>query len=420
MNSRLTIKIKKRSQMGWICWLIIMLPFLFGTLNDLLGLPWAIRYILDAAWLVLLLLQLLTHRSVQRNAQCFFLWSLLFLIYTLLAYLPQYQSAFYYLWGVRNNFRFYAVFLSFCMFLTQQDIDRYFDTFDMLFWINVFISLVQFFVLEIDGDCLGGIFGSEVGSNGYTNIFFCIILTKAIIFYLEKREPLRKCFAKFIAALLVTALAEIKFFFIEAILVIVLAVLFTSFSWRKVWITIGGLAGILLGAYLLVVFFPNSEGFLSLEWLWENAASSKGYTASGDMNRLNAISVINERFLKNGWAQLFGLGMGNCDTSAFAFLNTPFSEQYSWLHYSWMSYAFMYLECGWIGLIFFFGFFVMIYFKVRKIEQNCEANGKAYCRIARIMAVLCAVIAIYNSSLRTEAAYMAYFVLAAPFCLNKR
>ena len=89
------------------------------------------------------------------------------------------------------------------------------------------------------------------------------------------------------------------------------------------------------------------------------------------------------------------------------------------MHYTWMSYATMYLECGWIGLIFYFGFFVLVYFKVLKIERNCSAGWKGYCRITRIVAVLCLIISVYNSSLRTEAGYMAYFVLAVPFAITK-
>ena len=134
---------------------------------------------------------------------------------------------------------------------------------------------------------------------------------------------------------------------------------------------------------------------------------------------MNAIPVINELWLTNGWKQIFGFGLGNCDTSGFAIVNTPFFERFGDLHYTWLSYAMMYLECGWIGLIFYFGFFVLVYFKIRRIEKNCIPTVKAYCRIARIMAVLCVVISVYNSSLRTEAGYMAYFVLAVPFAAAK-
>lgn len=420
MNPKLTIKIKKRSQPEWLCWLIIVMPFLFGTLNGLLGLPWSIRYLIDVAWFALLLMMVVYRQKLQwRNTRKIIIWVVLFLIYTAMVYLPQYQNGLYYLWGARNNFRFYAAFLAFSVFLSSRDIDDYYRLFDRIFWLDVVVSLIQFFILDMDGDQLGGVFGAETGANGYTNVFFCIILTKSVIFYLSKKEKLSTCAWKFIAAMIVAAMAELKFFFVESVMIIVLAVLFTDFSWRKVLIIVGGFVGVLAGAALLVQIFPGFAGFFTLEWLWEKAVSNKGYTSSGDINRLNAIPVINDQFLKNGWARLFGLGMGNCETSTFSFLNTPFFEKYSDLHYTWLSYAMMYLECGWIGLAFYFGFFVLVYYKVKKFERASTTTEKAYCRIARIMAVLCAVISIYNSSLRTEAAYMAYFVLAVPFCIRR-
>lgn len=416
MNRKLTLKIKKRSQPGWLCWFIIVLPFLFGTLNDLMGLPWSIRYAIDVAWFALLLMMVVFRQHLSwQNKKNLIVWALLFLLYTGLSYLPQYQSGLYYLWGMRNNFRFYTAFFAFCVFLTESDVEGYFRLFDKLFWINVIVSVVQFAFFEKGGDYLGGLFGVEKGGNGYTNIFFCIILTKSVIFYLSKKEKLSSCAWKFVAAMAVAAMAELKFFFVEAVMIIVLAVLFTDFSWRKVLIIAGGFAGIFAGAALLAVIFPSFSGFFTWEWFYNSAVSDHGYTSSGDMNRLNAIAVSNELFLENGWMRLFGLGMGNCETSSFVFLNTPFFERYGDLHYTWLSYAMMYLECGWIGLMFYFGFFVMVYFKVRKMEQSCAPEVKVYCSIARIMAILCMVISIYNSSLRTETGYMAYFVMAVPF-----
>ena len=420
MNPKLTIKIKKRSQSGWLCWLIIVMPFLFGTLNDLLGLPWSIRYLIDVAWFALLLMMVVyRQRLLWRSTRKCVIWIVLFLIYTAMVYLPQYQNGLYYLWGIRNNFRFYVAFLACSVLLSSWDIDGYYRLFDQIFWLNIGVSLVQFFVLEIDGDQLGGVFGAETGANGYTNVFFCIILTKSIIFYLSKKEKLSTCAWKFIAAMIVAAMAELKFFFVESVMIIVLAVLFTDFSWRKVLIIVGGFVGVFAGVALLVQIFPSFTGFFTLEWLWEAAITNKGYTSSGDLNRLNAIPIINEQFLKNGWSQMFGLGMGNCETSTFAFLNTPFFEKYGDLHYTWLSYAMMYLECGWIGLAFYFGFFVLVYYKVKKFERASTQTEKAYCRITRIMAVLCAVISIYNSSLCTETGYMAYFVLATPFAISR-
>ena len=216
-------------------------------------------------------------------------------------------------------------------------------------------------------------------------------------------------------SLAIAAMAEIKFFFVEFILVVCLAVLITKFTWRKFWIMLGGLSAVALCAALLGVIFPQSDGFLSLDFFYKIATDNKGYTSSGDLNRLTAIPRINELWLTNWSQRIFGLGLGNCDTSSFAIVNTPFFEQWGHMHYTWMSYAIMYLECGWVGLIFYFGFFVLVYLQIQKIEKYSDVIVKSYCRVAKIMTVLCPLLAVYNSSLRFESAYMAYFVLAIPF-----
>lgn len=54
MKANMTLTIKKRSQTGWLMWFPIMVPFLLATLNEPLGLPYAIRYVIDIAWFALL------------------------------------------------------------------------------------------------------------------------------------------------------------------------------------------------------------------------------------------------------------------------------------------------------------------------------------------------------------------------------
>ena len=418
MVEKYTITIKKRSQAGWLMWLLIVLPFMFGTLEGFLHMPRAIRYILDVAWLWLLVLM---GCGRQKNkAGLLALWSILFLLYTALTYLPQYQSALYYLWGVRNNFRFFVAFFAFSAFLKIEDIEGYLKFFNRLFWVSAIVSLVQYFVYGYKGDYLGGIFGVEHGCNGYMNVFFVIILTKDILFYIEKKEKLSACILKCMTAVLIAALAELKFFFIEVLLIIVLASLFTEFTWRKLLVITGGLTIVVVFAMLLVELFPGFAGFLSIEWFVEAGSSNTGYTSSGDLNRLNAIPQINKLWFTNFWQRMFGMGLGNCDYASFDFLSTPFFKANSDMHYTWLSYAFLYLETGWIGLIFYYVFFALIYFQANRIEKCNEGMTKTYCRMSRILALLCMVIAVYNSSLRTEAGYMMFFALSIPFALNRR
>lgn len=420
MNNLIILKIRKLTQSGWLLLLMLLMPFCFGILNELLHLPWAIRYLLDVA-LIVLLGMMIRSRAYTGNwsSGVLGIWVLLFLIFTALQYVLRYQSPLYYLWGVRNNFRFFVAFFAFTIFLYERDVVDYFKLLDILFWISILVSLYQYFAIGLNGDHLGGLFSTEAGGNGYTNIFFLIVLTKGILFYIEKKEKFSTCVLKCVAALFVAALAELKFFFVEFVVIVALASVFTKFTWRKLLVIGGGTVAVVTFAALLVTVFPNFEGFFSLDWFMEAGGSDKGYTSAGDLNRLNAISKINELWLKTPWQRLFGLGLGNCDTSGFAIVNTPFFEAYGDMHYTWLSYAMIYLETGWIGLIFYYGFFVLVYFGARRIEKRSDGIAKTYCRMSRILAIMCMIIAVYNSSLRTEAGYMMFFALAIPFALDK-
>lgn len=419
MDNRFKIAYKRRTQTGWLMWLILMLPFFFAFLVELLGLPYMVRYSVDVVWVLaffyILFVQRKKHTPITGNlgkvATAFF-------IYTALVYIVQFQSPLYYLWGVRCNFRFFVAFFAFALFLKTEDVAYYFKALDIFFWINIAVSLVQYFGLGLVQDNLGGIFGSVTGVNGYTTIFFSIVLTKSILNYLEKKESLQMLLLKSAAALLVAALAELKFFFFFFAMIVMLATFFTNFTWRKLGAVAGGLTAVVLFALLLENMF-GFEGFLSLDFISDYADSDKGYTGRGDINRLNAIATINEEWLKSGWQRLFGLGLGNCDSAGFEFLVTPFFETYGNMHYTWFYYAFLYLETGWIGLALYWGFFVLAFFEIWKIEKRSEGVTKSYCRMGRILSICCVVLSVYNIGLRTEGAYMMFFALAVPFALDR-
>ena len=414
---KITFTIRNRTQMWPLLWLLIVMPFGLGLLNEVLGLPYGVRYLMDCAWLLLLAILCSRGKYVEMN-ECGNIraWILLFFLMTLAVFPIQYQSVIYYLWGLRNNFRFYVAFFAFAAFLTADDVEDGVRLFDVLFWVDIVVCLIQFFVLNIYQDAMGGLFSGS-GGNSFNNIFFLIMLAKSLVFCLEKKEEVWLCILKCALALMVAAMAEMKFFFVEFIVVLILAVLFTNFTWRKVFLILGGV-GVLMGCVaLLTVFFPLWGQWFTFSWFLETATSKVGYTGYGDLNRLTAIPRINELWLKDWTQRIFGMGIGNCDTASFALTNTPFFQKYGDMHYSWISYAMVYLEMGYVGLMFYMGFFLLVYLRCRRIEKYSTGDLKRFCCVARIMAVMCMIISIYNNSLRSEAAYMAYFVLAIPFVL---
>ena len=420
MDKKLVIRIKHRSQSEVMIQLLVLLPFLLSALTELLPFPDGIKYVCDAAWLYLLVLLIIQRKPAGKGYAALFSLIIFFFIYTVLNYVVNFQSPLYYLWGVRNNFRFYAAFLAFTYFLKEEQAEYYFSLFDKIFWIDAAVSLIQYYVFGIDGDYLGGVFGAKNGCNGYTTVFFAIIVVKSVVFFLEGKETAWLCMAKCAVALYIAALAELKFFFAAFLLIVLLGAMWTGFTWRKLLLILGGALGVSLGTALLTQMFSGGVKWFTLEWLLETASADRGYTSSGDLNRLNAIPQINELWLTNWGQRLFGLGLGNCDTSNFAIVNTPFYKANGDMHYTWICYAMMYLETGYIGLVFYWGFFALVFAGAHRIEKRSEGITKTYCRIAKIMAVMCVIITVYNSSLRAEAGYMAYFVLAIPFALGKR
>lgn len=406
----MVITIPKRTQPGWLARLLVVLPFFLNWL------PGGAGYLLDIIWAALVVFLIRFWKVLDtRKINGLALWVLGFLGLTMAVYLVQFQSAWYYLWGFRNNFRFYAAFFSFALFLKQRDVEDIWRLFDKLFWLNFLISLIQFAVLDLRGDYLGGLFGVEQGCNGYTNIFLAITVTKSVVFYLEGMGSSGRCLAKCAAALLLAALAELKFFFVEFAVIVLLALVFAGGPRRKFLLVAAGIAGAGVCALLLYRLFPEFGGWFHPSAMLQTATADAGYSSAGDLNRLTAIPDINQRFFENFWQRLFGLGLGNCDYSGFTILTAPFYRAYQNIHYTWMSHSFLYLETGYLGLGFFFGFFILVFLCAGRQEKRCGGRRKAYCRTGRIVAVLCLMIGIYNASLRSEAGYFAYFALALPF-----
>lgn len=418
------IKIKKRSQPLWLIWFIIIYPFSFGFLNELIGLPNAIKYLMDIAWITLIVLAFMNiNRNrvfIEKGTGFIYIYLAVFLLLTFVVYLFNFQSPLYYLWGLRNNFRFYIVFLAFVLFLRREDVYDSLRLFDGFFWVNSVVCIFQYAVMGIKQDYLGGLFGTEIGGNGYLNIFFVVVITKSIILYLNKKESLWLMLSKCAVTLLIVALAEIKFFYIEFVFILIVAVLISDFTPRKVVLILSGIIGMVLSIGLLQLIFPYFFGFFDIEEMILSATKG-GYSGAKQVNRLTTVPIISEKFLDTPLKKLFGLGLGNCDTSAYEFLTTPFYTQYSYMRYQWFSTAYLYLETGFVGMSLYFGFFILIFFYSIKQKKylSGDKQGVMLCQISATLSVIASLITVYNSSLRTEASYILFFALSFAFVAGK-
>lgn len=411
------LNIQKRPLPEWFTLFVFFMPFFLSFFQDFLNLPGLVKYTIDIAWVMATAILFLRQKiEIDKRLIPFLIYIGIFFLYTLLFYVINFQSPFYFLWGLRNNFRFYFAFILFCIFLYKDDIKMCFRFIDIVFYIDVVVALFQFFVLGYKWDFLGGIFGVDTGCNAYSMVFFTIVIAKSALQYMNKEEKLWLCGIKCFLALVVAAMSELKFFFIVFMVVLIMATLLTSFSWRKILIiAVAAMSVMFAGSILTVIFGENS----SLSWdRIIQLVTAESYSSAEDLGRFTAIPTLANSIVVNPFEQLFGLGLGNCDTSSFAICNTPFYQTYSHLNYNWFSSAFLFLEVGYVGLFIYLFFFVMCFvFSWNQLRKDYD--NKLYYQLAMIISVVCVLLTFYNSSLRFEVAYMMYFVLALPIVCSK-
>lgn len=391
---------------------IFFFPAAQAFLTELLPIPDAIKFLCDG-FLVLLLLKLFSQRftKIDNYSMPFVVIVGLFFFITLVGYLFNYQSVFYYLWGLRNNIRMFVAFFAFAYLADWEDAKGWIKALDVLFVINFAVVILQYFS-GYGQDYIGGIFGTSKGCNGSLLIFLCIVFAKTILSFMRGEEKMSKCIFVSVASLLVSTLSELKMFFILFILILFMASFMTAHSIKKTLFFAFGAVLVVLFGTLLTVLYKDFTDFLSFDSLIK-ALTDTGYATDEDIGRFTALPVISQRFLPGFFKKLFGLGLGNCDSSSLSMFNTPFFESHQTVHYSYFSYAFLFLETGFVGLALYASFFVASFFVSRKLKK-LEMADKFACQMSIILSVISLILLVYNSSLRMEIGFMLFFVLALP------
>ena len=170
---------------------------------------------------------------------------------------------------------------------------------------------------------------------------------------------------------------------------------------------------IVLAILLLDSITPGWANWFRPSNIWAYVVDAGGYTGAGDMNRLTAIPLSWTNFLNTIPQKLFGLGLGNCDSAPIYFLTSPFYNDYAYLRYNWFTSSMILLETGLIGTLLYLAFFVIIFFSALYRLRKGGGNPLLY-QMAMVLAPMCLVLFLFDSSMRTEPAYMMYFALALP------
>lgn len=329
------------------------------------------------------------------------------------------------LWAIRNLFRYYIFFGACCIYLKEKDMLDAYMFFRSVYYLNFIVFVIQY-AAGFRGDFLGGIFGVIQGANAFCNIFLVIVCTYDVVAWFQKKENIWLMIFNIGIAFLISAMSELKFFFIEIVIIIFLAYAIVCIIDRDYKTFLKGilfaivvLIGLVICINLLGKMYPTFANFFTVKSILKYVSNKEGYSLAGDLNRLSAIETINTRLFRNSTAlKIFGKGLGAAEYSgAFKFMTSQFFRSYEDLHYQWMSHSWMYIECGYVGLIGYVLGFVALGISgiVYVFIQKKRNENTVYAISAVILSVIAVLLCVYNVSLRMDCAYLIYFCFAAVY-----
>lgn len=397
----------------------IVISFCVNLLSDAVPALSAISFFCDLIVLLFTFFLLLNIRQVlstKRLPVMVFL-AVALLLFDLFFLFVYGTDIFLFLWGLRNQYRFIVYFFAAAVFLKVSDLKDIFKILDYFLAINILTIFVQFFFLHYSGDYLGGLFGIERGCNSILNIFLVVELASCLSRWLNKCLDTKYFVLIFIGCFLWAAMSELKFFYIEAVVILSLLILVGKKNiGRK--IKIAGVAFLILvvSVYMLTILFPYYAGFFNVDSMMSYFTNvSLGYDG---FNRSNAIQIVSTNMFANDPYKIaFGIGTGNAEFSpTFSILNSDFYRAYSILMYDSYFHAFVFIERGYFGLAWYVLFISVPMLSCFKQLRSAEGFRKTCLEFCVAISVCFLMTIIYDTGLKTAASgYLAFMFLAIPY-----
>ena len=327
------------------------------------------------------------------------------------------------LWGYRNIIRYFMFFYSCVVFLKKTDFAIVLRVIRVVFWISVPLCTVERFLITypegtIVGDMVGGIFWNFSGSNLPLNLILCLYLIDICSRFFNHRVNSLVFACACIAAIYMSATAELKVFLVELVVIVVFTAFRRGVSWRAIIaLAVGGVVLSTASMYFIALNSGGSSTYAdnySLQGYLDYATRDTGYNGSGDLNRFTGIGTVADYIFHNDpLLELFGIGLGNADYTNF--FTSDFYAQYSYLNYQWFQAIWMFIETGFVGIILYLLIIVVIFNKARTM-----ASDDQYDIVVQTTCVLMIVLFFYNITLRLEpSAFLLMLILSLPYIDTK-
>lgn len=346
------------------------------------------------------------------------------LITMLIGGLINYVSVKNIIYGIYKYYRGFVFFYCVIAFVDKDSVEQTLGMFKSVFYINFALSLFQFFVLGTNQDLLGGIFGTVVGNNQYTNLLFVIISVYCIdkiINHDANRKENNMAVAFLFFMFIIAALAEIKFFFAEFVLLLAVAYLFSQKKINSIIYIVLVVGGVVACYNLLLRYFPQFTTLVSelkVGGLVRLRDLQRHYSTDYDIGRAVVFSYSNQYLLPKSINHWLGMGIGNVSSSNLT--NNEFWLKNQETHYDQFYTAYLYNEQGLVG----FSLYCLIYIGLLIIGISALRNKKTkkYGLMLILMIVGCMMIFAYNMALYSQLNFIMFWALAVltKLCCDKK
>lgn len=314
-------------------------------------------------------------------------------------------------WSLRMFFRPFLIMLCTEKSITVSDLKKIDSLILPLNFLHLILAAVQFYILKIRYDWNGGIFGAVQGCNGLVNVFYCVMIAYTVLQYLSRKRKLVEVAIVLVSAMLVAYWSELKFLYIEIIVIVLLAVLINKPNLRTLFLCAGIIIFISLIVPKMTDFLPdNFNQLYDVEALISYNNSAYNETGRGFISRGNGLDIIRSE-INNGsiFKTIFGNGLGGANSISFLNIESKIEITDGWRNYNFFSLIFLVIEMGYLGVVGFLIIFLMLAICYLKIRD------KFYKTFGLVMIIITCINIWYNSSwIIDNTAYMLTFFMAIP------
>lgn len=403
-----------------ILYIILWICLFQGVISDYVGFH-QINYLCDVLLIFLLVTKIYKgNLKIDLYKKGEYIPIFMFINVVLLGWAFNSVSILQAVWGIRNYGRFFLFFIFACTIWDYRDVVKIENFFIKLFPFHIGLVIFQYFFEGLKQDNLSGIFGRTAGGNGGLIIYLLIILCIIITRFEYKRIGIFSFITYLSFIFLNAALSELKFLFIATILFMGLYFFLCEHKVKGIILSLFFILLLYVGIRIFYHVFHFWENYLTFENILKMILDQKTYANQDDIWRTAVFSKLTPILSQWGGAKalIFGIGLGNGDySSSYQVLNSYFYQIYEKTHYTWLSLGYLFVETGYLGTIFYLSFFIVL-----EIKAICFYLKKAayFNYLGIFLPLVFMILIVYNSTLRSNFAYMAFTVLTWQILYNKK